>query len=140
MTPEAPQILVVDDAPVIRATLREILEHFWKAAEVTEAADVPSALAAFREAPFDLVLLDMNLGLGETGVDFLKQARALRAEARVVLITALMDDHALVQEAEVMGIQGHLRKPLRAEDIRAVVQAAFDGDVTKRTWSGSHSP
>lgn len=138
--PGTPRILVVDDAPAIRMTLREVVKHFVPDAVVTEAQGVSSALDALRTDHVDLVLLDMNLGHGGTGVDLMKAAREVRPETRIVLITALPDDNDLVTEAVSLGLQGHLRKPLRAEDVRVVVQTALGGGTAKRTWTGPQSP
>src|SRR5690625_7565448 len=54
-----PQILVVDDEPSIRRTLRDILEY--EDYGVHEAVDGEDAVARLRSSLFDLVLLDIKM-------------------------------------------------------------------------------
>ena len=54
-----PKILVVDDEPSIRRTLREILEY--EGYSVGESEDGEQVLSSVRENRFDLVLLDIKM-------------------------------------------------------------------------------
>jgi two-component system, OmpR family, KDP operon response regulator KdpE len=56
-------LLIVDDERSIRLSLRTILGNFGF--EIVEAARGEEALALVRTAPFDAVLLDINMpGMG----------------------------------------------------------------------------
>lgn len=77
-------VLVVDDDP----TVREVVVSYLRAAghDVTEAADGDGALRAMRDAPADLVVLDLML----PGLDGLEVCRRLRAsgDVPVIMLTA----------------------------------------------------
>ncbi len=65
------RILLVEDDEVLRELVRRNLEARWH--EVSIATDAQSALASLRSAPFDLILLDINLP-DETGWEVLRSA------------------------------------------------------------------
>ncbi|MEU8348568.1 MULTISPECIES: response regulator transcription factor [Streptomyces] len=86
--PSTRRILVVDDEPKIRMTLRGYLEA--DGFEVLEAPDGPSALAAVaRERP-DLVVLDVMLP-GLDGFEVLRRIRAA-GQVPVILLTARAEE------------------------------------------------
>jgi two-component system NtrC family response regulator len=80
--------LIVDDDLAIRTSLKLLLKQ---AGHPAQAVATPAeALAAVREAPPELVLLDMNFSLATTGHDglaLLRQLKAVAPQVPVVLIT-----------------------------------------------------
>jgi two-component system, NtrC family, nitrogen regulation response regulator NtrX len=78
------QVLVVDDDPAVRASLRRALEASGHV--VGEAGDGEEALARLADRAADVVLLDINLpGLG--GLDALPRIREAAPEAGVIMVT-----------------------------------------------------
>ena len=69
-------ILVVDDEAEIRASLEEILRE--EGYGVAGAADAGEAMALLRDAPYDVVLLDIWLP-GRDGLEVLADMRELAA-------------------------------------------------------------
>jgi len=68
------RILLVDDHPVVRHGIRQILVDGLKGVSVGEAGDVASASASIRAAAWDVVVLDVTLP-GASGLDLLKEIR-----------------------------------------------------------------
>ncbi|MDE7387953.1 MAG: sigma 54-interacting transcriptional regulator, partial [Muribaculaceae bacterium] len=82
-------ILIVDDDPAIRSSLRLLLEHEGHA--VWTAANAAEAMARVRGAEPAMVFLDMNFSRstsGDEGLTLLRQIRIFRPETPVVLMTA----------------------------------------------------
>ena len=79
------RVLVVDDDPGVRYTLREILES--EGLEVTEAADGREGLARFIEKPAPLVITDLRMPKLD-GLGLLAELTTRAPGTRVVLITA----------------------------------------------------
>ncbi|MCI1188481.1 sigma-54 dependent transcriptional regulator [Hymenobacter sp. DH14] len=80
--------LIVDDDLAIRTSLKLLLKQAGHAAQAV--ATPAEALAAVREAPPELVLLDMNFSLATTGHDgltLLRQLKAVAPQVPVILIT-----------------------------------------------------
>ena len=119
------RILVVDDSSLARRRARGILERAGY--EVVEASDGMAALESYCVAKPDLVLLDLVMQ-GMYGLDVLSKLRELDAEARVIVVSADVQDssHDLVVQA---GAAGFLNKPIDEPAILALVQATLAGEV-----------
>ena len=78
------RILVVDDEAAIRLTLEQLLRR--RGYHVTLASNGSDALALIEAQPFDLLLLDYKLP-GLSGLDVAVQARTLRPEAAILILT-----------------------------------------------------
>lgn len=102
------RVLIVDDDPELRKSLRAALEinHF----EVAEAEDVASAMAALEAGFFNVVLLDIHLP-GLSGLDALKQIRELQPLSRVIMITAYPSPQSAI-DALNRAAFGYLEKPI----------------------------
>ena len=110
---EVGRILVVDDEPIIREVLQEILTREGHA--LTMAPDAESGLKALQEGEYDLVLLDLMLpGMG--GLETLKEIRELDPDLVVVMVTAYGSVETAVQ-AMRMGAHDYLTKPFKNEDV-----------------------
>jgi CheY-like chemotaxis protein/anti-sigma regulatory factor (Ser/Thr protein kinase) len=79
------RILVVDDDRGFRHAIATLLAGAGHV--VVQAADGPAALVALAGAPFDVMLLDVDMP-GISGLDVLARVRTLDAPPRVVVITA----------------------------------------------------
>ncbi len=82
------RILVVDDEELVRKTVHLILRK--EGYEVEAVGDGDAAVAAVRERKPDLVILDLVMP-GKTGVEVLRELRAMHAELAVVILTAFPD-------------------------------------------------
>lgn len=81
--------VVVDDEPLLCSIIAEILEsEGWI---VTKAHDALAALTAVRETEPSLVVVDIDLGIGPTGIDVVQRVRADFPTVGVVFITNLAD-------------------------------------------------
>lgn len=130
MTPTPPisaRILVVDDDEDILIAARLLLKrHFSVVVAASSPDKLPTLLA---EAPFDVVLLDMNFGAGERtgreGLAWLGRVRELAPEAVVILITAYSAVEIAV-EAMRRGATDFVIKPWQNEKLVATVHAALE--------------
>jgi CheY-like chemotaxis protein len=113
------RILVVDDCPDMRLTMRLLLRSWGH--EVCEAPDGPTALKAASEFLPDVVLLDLGL----PGMDGCEVARRLRASGfRDALLLAVSGfgnarDVARCLEA---GFDAHLLKPVELTHLRGLIE------------------
>ena len=114
-----PFVLVVDDDPLIREIIRDVLVEEGFA--VATAADGRQAIDRAADQPPALVVLDMGLPL----MDGLAVAAALRAahgpELPILTITA---DGGAADKARRVGAFAYLRKPFDLDDLVAAVRGA----------------
>jgi DNA-binding NtrC family response regulator len=118
-----PRILVVEDEAGIRLALSGLLRR--DGYEVALAESGEQALALFAEEPADLVLTDLALGRGASGLDVLRAVKARRPETAVVMITAHGSEKIAV-EAMKAGAEDYVPKPFDNDELRVVVQRALE--------------
>ena len=123
------RILVVDD----NVTNRQILTHQLnrRGASVTSAQDGPEALQLLKTAapaaPFDLVLLDLNMP-GMDGIELAHAIKSDRALKAVLLILLTSSDQG--SGFERAGIAMSLRKPVRPSKLyNAITELLSGADV-----------
>jgi len=116
------RVLVVDDDPGVRYTLREILTSEGLAVE--EAADGAEALARFEANPAPLVLTDLRMPRMD-GMELLRRLVARAPAPRVVLVTAHGSERQAV-EAMKAGAFDYFRKPFDTDELLAVVRRALE--------------
>ena len=121
--PEAPaRVLVVDDDPGVRYTLREILTS--EGLQVEEAADGQEALERYDAAPAPLVLTDLRMPRLD-GMALLRELMRRTPAPRVVLITAHGSERQAV-EATKAGAYDYFKKPFETEELLAVVRRSME--------------
>ncbi len=123
------RILLVDDHPVVRAGLRAVLESADQLEVVAEASTAAEALAAVDrlishdDGP-DVVVMDIELGDGPTGIEATESLGRSHPELPVLIVStygAVSD----VQAALAAGALGYLLKDASPDQLRdAVVKAA----------------
>jgi two-component system, NtrC family, response regulator AtoC len=122
-----PVVLVVDDEPGVRASVKMVLDGVCI---VLEASDGPAALEAVRSGDVDVCLLDVRLP-GMEGIEVLERLKRLDAGLEVVLVTAVRTVRTAV-EAMKLGAYDYLTKPFAVEDLRSVVNRALERRALQR--------
>ena len=111
------RLLVVDDEPGVRESMRMILrgEH-----AVATADSVDAALRSLEKQPADLVLLDLVMP-GRGGFELLQELRK-RDDAPPVLVLTATRLEETASEARALGAADCLRKPFEVEALRRRVR------------------
>ena len=102
------RILLVDDHPVVRQGIRQILIEGFKAVSVGEASDVATASASIRNSAWDVIVLDVTLP-GASGLDLLKEIRQMRP-ALPVLVLSMHPASQFARRVLAAGAMGYLTK------------------------------
>jgi DNA-binding NtrC family response regulator len=117
------RILVVEDESAIRLALRGLLRRDGHDVDLAESGD--AALRMLERDSYDLIITDLALGRGPSGMDVLRASRTERAETAVVMITA-HGSEKLAVEAMKLGAQDYVPKPFDNDELRLVVQRALE--------------
>lgn len=129
------RILVVDDHPVVREGLVAIIEAQDDMSVVGEAGDGAQAIAIYKAAKPDVVLMDLAMP-GTDGVQAIEGMRAFDPEARVVVLTAYDTDERILRAVEA-GARGYLLKGAPRDDIfRAVRVVNLGGSLLEPAVAG----
>src|SRR4051794_32843805 len=110
-------ILIIDDEPSLRRTLRTALESMGH--QVADAPGGSRALELLRQRPFDLAFLDLRLAQ-EKGLDLLPELRRQTPALDVVVITAFATFETAV-EAMRRGAFDYLPKPFTPDQLRIIL-------------------
>jgi DNA-binding NarL/FixJ family response regulator len=122
------KILVVDDHPLVRDAMAELVTHLGVSVEVVQAPDCNAALALARVHPdLDLVLLDLNLP-GLRGIPALQRFRSEHPSAPVVVVSASRD-HETVAQVIRHGAVGFIPKSSGRDTIVNALRLVLAGSV-----------
>jgi CheY-like chemotaxis protein len=117
------RILVVEDEPQVLQFVCSQLEVLgYRVEAVTTGRDALALLQS--EQKFDLMLSDVVLPQGMSGVDLARQASAVRPELKVVL-TSGYPDEVFQQLGMRPGALPLLRKPYRRQELSAIVSGTL---------------
>ena len=122
-----PHILVVDDDPGLRDSLRVILEDEY---EVLDVPDGRQALEVVRSYQVDLVLLDIRMP-GMDGISVLERVKALDEQTEVILVTAVKEVRSAVA-AMKLGAFDYLTKPFEEEEVLSAIGRALEKRALER--------
>lgn len=109
------RLLLVDDHPMIRRGLSDLLSLENDVKVVGEANNGQEAINYLQHNNVDLIVLDNNMPI-MNGIETLKRIRELDIEGKVLLFT-VSDSSKDVQDALEFGVDGYLLKDMEPEDI-----------------------
>jgi DNA-binding NarL/FixJ family response regulator len=119
------RVLVVDEHPVVRQGVRALLERGLDGAEVTDAANLQTALDDIGTKQPDVTIVDPWRAGGD--VESILTTLTSKFGSPIVVFTA--DGGArLLSDALKAGVKGYVRKDSPGEDLVRAIQAARDGD------------
>ena len=118
---EKSRILIVDDHPVMRKGLSQVINDQTDMEVVGEASNIPEALEKIQDLKPDLVIVDISLGDGN-GIELIKQIRSRGEEPRM-LVSSMHDESLFAERAIRAGAQGYVNKH---EDTSRLIQALRD--------------
>lgn len=138
-------VLIVDDHPLLRHAIRQVIEHHFPTAIVREASTGEEAAAIVRREPVELAVLDVMLP-DHSGLTVLKRIKKLRPQIKCLMLT-IHDEPQYVRLALSHGASGYLTKETAPDELHEAIRTVLTGAryVTKgleregdvRTRSGS---
>jgi two-component system, NarL family, nitrate/nitrite response regulator NarL len=127
MTAILQTVAIVDDHPLFRKGLSQLLQTIPYLRLVGEASNGRDGIALAAQERPDLLLLDLNMK-DMSGLEVLKALKGQELETRVVMITVSDQADDLVAALRE-GADGYLLKDMEPEDMVASLEAAASGRV-----------
>jgi len=125
-----PTVLVCDDSPMARETLRRGVAAVPGIERVVVAGSGEEALARWAHERPDLVLLDVRMpGLG--GIEAARRILAADPGTSIIMLT-LAEDVDGVARAVAAGVRGYLVKDATREEVAATVTSALSDATLRR--------
>lgn len=120
-------ILIVDDHPLVREWLRNLLQQQPDLRVCGEAENAPAALSAMASAHPHLMIADINLK-NSSGIELLKDVQQLYPEVPV-LVLSMHDESLYAERAFRAGAKGFVNKRETAQKVVEAIRRVLDGKL-----------
>jgi DNA-binding NarL/FixJ family response regulator len=127
MPPEKSRVLIVDDHPLFREGMRQMIDRNPPLIVCGEAATPAAALKAVEELEPDLVLVDISLDGGD-GIDLIKTLKA-KNEDLPILVISMHNESLYAERALRAGALGYVMKSEAARTVKAAIFKVLGGDI-----------
>lgn len=119
--------MIVDDHPLFREGLRQMMEREPGLRVCGEAADAAEAVRLIAESEPDLVIVDISLGTS-SGIDLIKTLKADHGELPL-LVLSMHDESLYAERALRAGAMGYVMKHEPPKVVRAAIQRVLGGAI-----------
>ncbi len=121
------RVLIVEDHPITRCGLRQIIEAESDLEVCDDVGDAASGMEAFRKHQPDLVLADISMP-GRNGLELLKDIKAEASKA-LVLFVSMHDETVYAERVLRAGAVGYIMKDEAPDALIKAVRTALQGGV-----------
>jgi DNA-binding NtrC family response regulator len=111
-------ILIVDDEPIVRESIRDWLKDAGYKVATAETGE--EALALVGKQDFSVIIMDVRLP-GKTGITVLKEIKEVKPGIKSIIITAYPTAE-FTAEAKKLGVVDYLIKPIAPDDLERLVR------------------
>jgi DNA-binding NarL/FixJ family response regulator len=120
------KVIIVDDHPLFRQGLRQVVEADPRFELVAEAGDGASALRLIQQHAPDIAVLDVNLP-DESGLELARKLQARKSRIRVIMLTMHKEEETFNQAMD-LGVRGFVLKENAIQDILNGIVAVAHGE------------
>ena len=121
-----PRLLIVDDEPEVTQYLKSYFDQ--KGIETFTAATGDEALELINSQQPSLVLLDIRLGKGVSGLEVLRRAKRAKSTAEFICLSAV-EDQNIVDMAKGLGASSYITKPIVIAELDRIVLVRLKKNV-----------
>lgn len=124
------QALVVDDHPIVRDGVRDLLQRAFPSIQVKDSSGSDEVLQEICRSPWEFVVLDINLP-GQNGIDIIKQTRSTCPEIPIVVFS-LFSERQYAARALRAGAVAYLSKDRSPRDLVDIVRELLAGERIRK--------
>ncbi len=134
------KILIVDDHPLVRTGLAQLISDCPDLEVCGEAADMAEALKQIDASSPDLAIIDLSLA-GGSGLDLIEHIKS-RDRDILMLVASMHDETLYAERVLAAGARGYINKQEAQESIIQAIRQVLNGKVylsqhmTERLLSG----
>lgn len=121
------RILLVEDHPGMRFGVRSLLRHAGGMEVVGEAADAEEAMKLAVEKTPDVVVLDIQIKGGQSGIELCREIKSLPGPPKILIYTAFSVEEAFLA-ARAAGADGFVNKAVDLEELPEAVRKVYSGE------------
>jgi len=119
------RVIIVDDHPVVRRGLKQIIEDEPDMEIVGEATNARECFSFVRKTDCDLVLLDINLP-DRSGIDVLNQLKYEKPNLSILILSVLPEDQYALRLIKA-GASGYLMKESALTELVKAIRKVSSG-------------
>jgi len=121
------RVFLVDDHPLVREWLTNLINQQADLAVCGEAENAPSALSAVAARQPDLAIVDLNLA-NSSGIELIKNLKELHPEVPV-LVLSMHDESLYAERVFRAGARGYVNKRETAQKVIEAIRRVLDGKL-----------
>ncbi len=127
MDKDRTRILIVDDHPIVRQGLAELINHEQDLEVCGHAEDAPEALGIIKESEPNMVIVDISLK-ETSGMDLIKDIKAQYPKLPVLALS-MHDESLYAERALRAGAKGYVMKAEATEKVITAIRKILDGQI-----------
>jgi len=121
------QILIVDDHPIVRQGLSELINHESDLMVCGQAEDAPQAMAMIKSLGPDVVIVDISLK-ETSGMELIKDIKAIYPNISILALS-MHDESLYAERALRAGAKGYVMKSVAVERVVDAIRQIISGRI-----------
>jgi DNA-binding NarL/FixJ family response regulator len=121
------KILVVDDHPIVRQGLAQLLNHESDLVVTAQAEDAHEAMSLMKETPLDFVIVDISLK-ETSGMELIKDIKAAHPDL-YILALSMHDESLYAERALRAGARGYVMKSEATQKVVDAIRKIMAGRI-----------
>lgn len=121
------KILIVDDHPIVRLGMRQLIDRQPDLVTCGEAETAEEALDIVRKMEPDLAIVDLSLK-GVSGIDVIRLIKTIQPELSV-LVVSMHDESIYAERALRAGAMGYIMKQEATEKVISAIRRILSGEM-----------
>lgn len=133
------EIVIVDDHPIVRKGLAQLIATESDLQVVGEASDVAEALAMIDQLRPALVIVDLSLKNHHNGLELIRHLNTNKVKSRV-LVCSMHEDPMFVERSLRAGARGYVNKDEAPEQLLSAIRRVLAGEIYVHAGEGNPTP
>jgi DNA-binding NarL/FixJ family response regulator len=125
--PVRSKVLLVDDHPIVRQGLAQLINEEADLLVCGQAEDTPQALKAVAELSPDVAVVDISLK-DRSGIDVIKEIHGIKPNLPV-LVLSMHDENLQAERALRAGARGYIMKQEATAKVLTAIRRVLKGDI-----------
>jgi len=121
------QIYLVDDHPLVREWLTNLIQQQPDLTVCGESEDAPHALQSIADLRPEVVIVDISLKQG-SGLELIKNLKAVLPSIAIIVLS-MHDERLYAERALRAGARGYIMKSETAKKVISVIRRVLDGKI-----------
>ena len=120
------KILIADDHTIVRDGIKLLLVEAYPFAEITAVSDAVDLLKIVDKEKWDVIICDISMPPGESGLEAVKRIRTLSFKPPVIILSMHPADQYAVRAIKA-GAMGYLTKGAATKELVTAVNTVMSG-------------